>query len=188
MSKSELKGVQDIDIIKQYLKSRSTAHFKVLYYRYLDKVTAKCISLLKDETLAQDAVQDIFLKIYLNLPKFSSKSTFSTWVYSITYNHCIDFLRRKKKERFLISYDLDIISEIFADTDAEAQFDPPSEITVKEILRYLTENEKAILLMKYIENMSILEISEALDRSQSAIKMRLKRARTKARNMYQNDN
>ena len=188
MKRLDLKEFPDIDIIEQYLELRSTSHFAVLYNRYLAKVNAKCISILKDENLAQDAVQDIFLKIYLNLPKFGSKSSFSTWVYSITFNHCIDFLRRKKREENLISSDPYIDINIFSDIKKEEKFDGPPEVVVKNILNKLSESEKAILLMKYVEDMSIVEISEALNKSESAVKMRLKRARTKARNMYLNNN
>ncbi len=155
----------------------------MLYGRYADKVYSKCLSLLKNEASAQDAAQDIFLKIFLNLAKFNKKSRFSTWVYSITYNYCIDFLRRKKKEKTVL-------------TDDENETDTPEEdVDEKEILEMeierlafildkIPEEDKMVLLMKYREDLSIKDISKAFSKSESAIKMKLKRAKNKVRKLY----
>ena len=59
----------------------------------------KCISILKNEAAALDATQEIFMKLLLNLSKFTAKSKFSTWVYSISYNYCIDVIRKAKKQQ-----------------------------------------------------------------------------------------
>ncbi|MEM6316965.1 MAG: sigma factor, partial [Bacteroidota bacterium] len=78
--------ISDEELIRHYLDTQNSKYFDQLYSKYATKVFSKCISLLKDEAGAQDATQDIFLKIFLNLSKFSGKSKFSTWIYSITYN------------------------------------------------------------------------------------------------------
>ncbi len=179
-----LKNVPDEEIIKLYLDSRASAYFTVLYRRYGGKVFSKCISLLKDEELANDATQEIFTKIFLNLAKFSGKSKFSTWVYSITYNFCIDYLRRRKKER-----------NIFSDEDIENSGEPiediPDEellemevIRLKKVLENIPTGDKTVLLMKYQDDMSIKEIAEILNKSESAIKMKIKRAKHKAQKTY----
>ena len=166
-----------------FLATQSPEHFGELYGRYSDKVYSKCLSLLKNEAAAQDAAQDIFLKIFLNLAKFNKKSRFSTWVYSITYNYCIDYLRRKKKEKTIL-------------TDDENEKDPAEEeVDDKEILEMeierlayildkIPEDDKMVLLMKYREDLSIKDISKAFDKSESAIKMKLKRAKNKVRKLY----
>ena len=74
----------DSEVIKMYLKYQSEQCFSLLYNRYVKKVYAKCISILKEESLARDATQEIFLKIFLNLIRFEEKARFSTWVYAIT--------------------------------------------------------------------------------------------------------
>jgi len=151
LGKQGVNKMSDEEVISLYLKTRSSSYFTMLYSRYSGKVYSKCISLLKDEQLSDDATQDIFLKIYLNLAKFSGKSKFSTWGYSITYNYCIDYIRRKKKERNIFSV-------------------PPGD--------------RAVLLMKYQDDMSIRDISEVLEKSESAIKMKIKRAKHKAKSSY----
>lgn len=96
----------DSELIARYLKEQNPEYFSALYRRYGGKVYAKCISMLNDEALAHDAVQDIFIKVFLNLSKFNEQSSFSTWLYSITYNFCIDMIRKKKKIPVLLSDDV----------------------------------------------------------------------------------
>ena len=173
----------DSEIIKRYLESRDSTYFSMLYNKYSGKIYSKCISLLKNEALAQDATQDIFIKIYLNLTKFSERSKFSTWVYSITYNYCIDFLRRKKKEKNLFSDEMENPPDIVEDVPDNELLE--MEVSrLKIVLEKVPVGDKAILLMKYKDEMSIKEIAEALNKSESAIKMKIKRAKHKAQKIY----
>ena len=93
----------DEGLIRSYLDTQDSEYFNLLYTRYAAKVYNKCISLLKNEAAAQDATQDIFLKIFLNLSKFKGQAKFSTWVYSITYNYCIDLLKKGKRNKYIFS-------------------------------------------------------------------------------------
>ncbi len=101
MSISNLKNIDDHTLIEMYIESQKQYYFSELYGRYADKVYGKCLSMLKDSALAEDAAQEIFTKIFLRLSSFNEKAKFSTWLYSITYNFCIDVIRRKKKEHFM---------------------------------------------------------------------------------------
>ena len=107
MKATEHKALSDTEVIKRYLETHDQRYFHALYQRYSTKIYSRCISLLKDEALAQDAMQDIFLKLFLNLSQFADRAKFGTWVYSITYNYCIDLLRRRKKQRALFSAEQD---------------------------------------------------------------------------------
>jgi RNA polymerase sigma factor (sigma-70 family) len=129
--------------------------------------------------MAHDATQEIFMKIFLNLARFREKSKFSTWVYSITYNFCIDFLRRKKKKMALFSDELENAPEIVDDVPDEELLQMEVK-KLKVVLDEIPTGDKAILLMKYQEEMSIKEISSVLEKSESAVKMKIKRAKAKA--------
>lgn len=167
-----------------YLNTRESSYFSILYKRYGGKVFSKCISLLKDEELANDATQDVFMKIYLNLAKFSGKSKFSTWVYSITYNYCIDFIRRRKKDRNLFAdEEVENVGEVVDDVPEKELLE--MEVSrLKVVLEKIPLGDKTVLLMKYQDDMSIKEIAEILDKSESAIKMKIKRAKHKAQRTY----
>jgi RNA polymerase sigma-70 factor (ECF subfamily) len=172
--------MKDLEVIHSFLEHQASRCFDLLYERYSQKIYAKCISLLKSEALAKDATQEIFVKIFLNLSRFGEKSRFSTWVYSITYNYCIDYLRRKKKHQALFSDELENAPDI-ADDEVSDKVILEMEISkLKVVMDEIPAGDKAILLMKYQDGMSIKEIAEILDKTESAIKMKIKRAKAKA--------
>ena len=153
-------SLTDSELISEYLRSQNTHYFTLLYRRYAGKVFAKCISLLRDDGLARDATQDIFIKIMLNLGKFSEQSSFSTWIYSITYNFCIDIIRKKKKIQLVFTEDMAKISK---ETNVEI---PDSVILemkhdrMSAVLDKLPIGDKAILMMKYHDDLQIKTIAE----------------------------
>ena len=163
-------------IIEKYLSSQRGAYFDILFKRYSAKVYARCISMLKNEAIAQDAVQDVFIKVLTSLSKFNGKSKFSSWLYSITYNYCIDHIRRNKNKT---SIPLDNLLDLEAQGDniddkilMETKFSQ-----LKVVMDVLPEKDKAVLLMKYQDGMSIKDICHNTDRSESAVKMQIKRAK-----------
>ncbi|MBT8233430.1 MAG: sigma-70 family RNA polymerase sigma factor [Saprospiraceae bacterium] len=175
--------MSDEEVVKLYLDTQNVAYFNILYKRYSGKIFGKSLSLLKSESEAHDATQDVMMKILLNLSKFSGKSRFSTWIYSITYNYCIDFIRRKKKDPSV--YVDDFIENLDIEEEVNDAF--ITEVNVKRlkvILNEIPSGDKSILLMKYQDDMSIREISGILDKSESAIKMQIKRAKKKFQTVY----
>lgn len=185
LEKRKPKKLNDNELISLYLSTQSNEYFSILYQRYIGKIYSKCISLLKDEVLAEDAAQEIYLKIFLNLARFNKKSRFSTWVYSITYNYCIDLIRRNKKTRKLFSSEED---KDYGDVIEEVDDKEILEMEIhrlQEVLEVLPVDDKAVLLMKYKEELSIKEISAIINKSESAVKMKIKRAKHKSRKIYQ---
>lgn len=141
--------------------------------------------MLRDEGLARDAVQEIFIKILLNLSKFNEQSTFSTWVYSITYNFCIDIIRKKKKVQVIYSDDI-------GDWNKQPEIEIPDSVLLEMkherlmvILEKIPPGDKAILLMKYQDDMSIKDISEGIGKTESAVKMQIMRAKMKAVSVHE---
>ncbi len=172
--------MKDLDVIHHYLETQAANCFNLLYRRYSGKIYSKCISLLKDEALAEDAMQEIFSKIFLNLSRFAEKSKFSTWVYSITYNYCIDFLRRKKKQVDLFAEDIERAPDIADDEIPDKVLLEMEIAQLRTVLENIPADDKAVLLMKYQDDMSIKEIASVLDKTESAVKMKIKRAKAKA--------
>ena len=175
--------VSDEELIRNYLETQNSRYFNQLYSKYSSKVFSKCISLLKNEAHAQDATQDIFLKIFLNLSKFGGKSKFSTWVYSITYNYCIDLIRKRKKHGSIFSDEIENAPD-HADEVPDSALLEMEVKKLKKVLDTIPIGDKAVLLMKYQDDMSIRDISGILNKSESAIKMKLKRAKHKAQMVY----
>ncbi len=184
LSKDISSTISDEDVVKEYLATSNVAYFDILYKRYSGKVFGKCISILKSESAAEDATQDIFMKILLNLSKFSGKSKFSTWLYSITYNFCIDTIRRRKKDKSVLVDDMSMEHDT-ADDDIEDRFLMETNVKrLKVILEKVPTGDKTILLMKYQDEMSIKEIGGILGKSESAVKMKIKRAKQKFKKIH----
>ena len=180
---NNLNDLTDIEIVRLFLKTYDQSLYSILYKRYLNKVYAKCISLLKEEAQAEDAVQEVFLKIYLNLAKFNEKAKFSTWVYSITYNYCIDIIRRKKKEQNLFVSEIENPPDLVDDIEDKELLE--IEVSkLKVVLENIPPADRAILLMKYQDDLKIKEIGMIMDKTESAIKMKIKRAKHKAQLVY----
>ncbi|MFT3885356.1 MAG: RNA polymerase sigma factor [Flavobacteriales bacterium] len=153
--------------------------FGVLYDRYATKVFQKCLGMTRDRDLAKDLTHDIFLKAFVNLPKFDHRSRFGTWLYSITYNYCLDQLRKAQRRR---SEDLDEEVEASTyDTDAyEAELLSMRAEHLEVVLAGISADERALLLMKYQDDLSVKEIMEMMSLGESAVKMRID-ARPRAR-------
>lgn len=157
----------------------------ILYQRYFPKVYNKCFSLCKDADHAFDLAQDILLKAFERLHTFCGKSTFSTWLYALTYNHYLEFFRKSKRLVMsrLNEYDLgneqdwDATFEEVGETDS-------GQTNMLSLLNKLPDEEKKMLLLKYRDGESIEQLKAQFSLSSGAIKMRLKRARTKLNQLY----
>ncbi len=155
--------------------------FGSIHKQYVGKIYHKCKIMLKDENAAEDLTQEIFIKIFLNFSGFESKSKFSTWVYAITHNSCIDFLRKKNRRK-----DREEKSKQLMERQAKLEEVDPVEQErrsekINAILANISFSEEEILRMKYELDMSIRDIAEELDKSESAVKMKILRAKQKAR-------
>ena len=154
--------------------------FSVLYDRYANKVFAKCFRFTHDRPLAEDLAHDIFLKTYLKLGEFRFEAKFSTWLYSITYHACVEY-KRKDTKTLLNQHEYAIDSEIYSVSEAESEaalFELQIE-HLNDLLEKISPEEKALLLMKYQDGMSVDELIVLTGLKESAVKMRLKRAKAK---------
>lgn len=92
MDKRELS---DEELINRYLSGEKGV-FREIYARYHQKVFALAFRMTGNQDDALEVTQEVFLKIFKNIPKFRKESKFSTWVFSIANNTCLDFLKSRK--------------------------------------------------------------------------------------------
>lgn len=180
---SSFKTMTDEEAVEQYLITQNVNYFNLIYDRYTNKVYAKCISMLKDNEAAEDATQEIFVKILLSLSRFTGKSKFSTWIYSITYNYCIDMIRRDKKDIEVAVNDFSRIDHV-DDNLLDAEILETNIFRLKVVLNHMNVEDKSILMMKYQDDLSIREICEMLNKTESAVKMKILRAKEKFIKIY----
>lgn len=182
MSTAQWEKLTDDQLVEHINKGGNTRAFDVLYKRYKSKVLDKCFSFVKNRDRALELTEDIFSKTFEKMPGFKFKSSFSSWLYSITYNHCIDYLREKKKIHYPQWDSENEIPEIIDETD-ESLVNISYE-NLMSVMELIHPEEKALLLMKYQDDLSIKDISTALRITENATKMRLKRARTRVLYVY----
>jgi len=175
--------MSDFELIDSILETQNEKCVEMLYDRYSNKIYRKCLTFVKETNLAEDLTHDIFIKSLLNLSKFNKRSQFSTWLYSITYNYCIDYLRKSKKQNY-ISYNIEdkIAQDVaYEETDDLLNIETSRMFKLLDMIR---ADEKLILITKYQDGLSIKEIAKMLEITESAVKMRLKRAKEKMKNLY----
>lgn len=184
MKAVDLILLKDDELISHVNKKTddSSKYFEILYKRYYQKVLDKCYSFVKNRAIAEELTEDIFIKTFEKLSTFKQKSSFSSWLYSITYNHCIDYLREKKKLHYPNWSRDNEIPEIIDETEETIEHITYDKLLV--ILELIHPEEKALLLMKYKDDLSMKQIGVALRISEDAAKMRLKRARTRVIYLY----
>ena len=180
------KDLSDEDLVKAIVSSNDTLLFEILYDRYDKVVYNKCYGFSKSEDEAEDLTQDIFLKLFVKLKTFKGKSKFSTWLYAFTYNHCVNYVNRstaKKIEKQSVGTE-NIEDKYYNPEVDDNSINQLRVEKLKEALEQISPEEKMILLLKYQDNLSIKELTEAFDIGESAVKMRLKRAKEKLINVY----
>jgi RNA polymerase sigma-70 factor (ECF subfamily) len=179
LKNSNLKHFRDEELVALYVDSQRNHYFEELYERYANKVYRKCYSFVYNQEKAEDFTHDIFLKLIVKIGTFKETAKFSTWLYSITYNYCMDQIRVTKKQNESQLDDNFEVEEVDLSYIDEMQSEG-----LKKSLEKIPSDEKALLLMKYQDDFSIKEISDALNISESAVKMRLMRSKEKLKKLY----
>ncbi len=160
------------------LKENPTAVlFSELFNRYQQKVILQCRQHVKDEETAKDLSQEVFLRLLTKTSTYNANYPFASWLRVIVHNRCVDHLQKNKSalhqeisEKIVDSFAGEVVAE-------EAQ-QPTAEI-LEVLMEKISGQDKMILLIKYKEHWSIRQISEALNISESAVKMRLCRSKEK---------
>lgn len=181
------KNWKDEELVTAILLEGNTKLFGYLYDRYSKKVFNKCYSFVKNKQEAKDLAQDVFLRAYLKLESFDAgKSAFSTWLYVVTYNLCTNYVSRMKKSDHLENEKLDKKIQVET-TEEEIDIDQINKLDPEKLTKVLDTipvEDKALLLLKYQDNTSIKDIQKLLEVSESAVKMRLNRAKLKVVKIY----
>ncbi|MBN2596262.1 RNA polymerase sigma factor [Labilibaculum sp.] len=182
MQRENHNNTSDEELIHMIIHENKTSLFELLYLRYFNKVMDKCYSFIKDKQQAEDFANDILSKAYEKLSGFRGNSSFSSWLYSITYNYSIDYLRLKKKLHYPNWNKRNEIPDIIDESETDPEdFNYENLLAILEMIH---PEEKALLLMKYQDNLSGKLIGQTLRITEDAVKMRLKRARTRVIYLY----
>jgi len=178
--------------IKQVLKGDQNAYADIVNL-YQHKLYQICYRMLGNKQEAEDIAQEAFVRAYINLHSYDQKRKFSTWIYRIATNLCIDRIRKKKPDYYLDAEvagtdGLDMYSQIAA--DEKLPEDVVAQMELQERIQYeisrLPDKYRSVIVLKYIEELSLQEISEILDMPLGTVKTRIHRGREALRKQLNN--
>ena len=151
-------------ILIDLIHKGDTRAFEALYDRYSSKIFKQCYLFSLNTEEANDLMHDVWIKIFFNIKSYKKEAPFSTWIYRITTNHCLNQVKKKSKSETSLD-NLEIPCSNGKEVRVEA----------KKILSRLSLEDRVLLIMKYMDELTYEEMSIKLNVGVSAIKMRLSR-------------
>ncbi|MCB0534833.1 MAG: RNA polymerase sigma factor [Lewinellaceae bacterium] len=162
----------------------ASANFEEIYHAHKDMVFNLCLNYLQNQQDAEEAAQDVFVKVYEKQAGFQGTSSLKTWIYRITVNQCLDVLKARKRQKRLGF----IKSLFYGENDAALDlpdFDHPGlQLENREALEALfqkinglPDNQKTAIILKYLDDLPQKEIAEIMQLSVKAVESLLSRGK-----------
>nr|WP_321407884.1 sigma-70 family RNA polymerase sigma factor [uncultured Carboxylicivirga sp.] len=164
------------DIYIEKVKNGDVEAFRLIIRQYQNMAYSVAVSVVKNEFLAQEVVQEAFLNIYQNIKQFRGDSKFSTWLYRIVINRAFRIAEKEGKHTF---DSIDTIGEEQDDTVMDELSSDERKYFINEVLMRMPANESLALRLFYLQEMAMNEMQEVTGWSLSNIKVILHRARKK---------
>lgn len=193
----------DEELVEKFRVSADMGIFKTLVRRYQSRVFAIALRTLGNNEEAEEVVQETFVKVHQNLAKYRHNSLFSSWLFRIAHNQCMDTLRMKQRRFDSQTVPFDPQSaggsgdDISADGNRETVFqladktpDPAQSLDIREqfeiverSLGQLPETQKTVLILHDMQGLSYIEIAEIVGTSIGTVRSRLHYGRLKLREL-----
>jgi len=179
------------NMVSQVKKGDQEA-FEGIVDLFKDKIYRHCYRMVGNGHEAEDLAQETFLRAYRNISKYNSEYKFSTWIFRIATNLCIDRLRKKKPDYYL---DAEVPGTDGATMYSQLQTDEPLPEQVvteneqwnelQEEIMKLPEKYRTAIVLKYVEDLSLEEISQIMDIPVPTVKTRIHRGREALKKVFQ---
>lgn len=174
-------------------KSGSHQAFEKLIIEHEKRIYAICLRMLGQEQEAYDAAQEVCIKIWRQLKYFEGQSKFTTWLYRVVTNQCLDHIRKQKRKEEVSLYKKYDDSGHEETYEQEEHYNPIEEhmerMAMQDVmtraLNELKKEYKEILVLRDMQGHTYDEIAEVLDLSSGTVKSRLSRARQALKNILE---
>ncbi len=175
--------VEDYELIDRAIGGDQSAYDKLMkkYYNLVHNLIFRMIYNKED---VEDLAQEAFIKAFNSLDKFDRQFAFSTWLYKIASNNCIDYLRKKKLNTVSIDKEIDSEDEDLRFEIPDVEFKPDRNIIederktlLEEAIASLPEKYRAVILMRHSEEMEYEEIAKKLKLPLGTVKAHIFRGR-----------
>lgn len=190
------KGIHDYKLIQSALNKGDQKAYAELMGRYKDSVYFMLLKMVNNKEDADDLTIEAFGKAFKRLDQYTPNFAFSTWLFKIATNNCIDFLRKKKNEGSKYSIDRTFENDEGSEMTIEIKSNSltPEETAIKkeknkvlhEVVESLKPRYKELVKLRYFDELSYEEISERLELPIGTVKAQLFRARELLFNMMKN--
>ncbi|MFC5590852.1 RNA polymerase sigma factor [Sporosarcina soli] len=153
--------------------------------KYKNPLYATILRMTKNPHDAQDLVQEAFIKVYEQLGKYDQTGSFSSWLYRVAINHCMDEFRKKRYKMKQI--EIEEGTMICADTPELLFFKNEESRRLERLIATLPEDERVIILLRYVNELSYQEIGDLVDVSLATVRNKLHRAKKKLREIVKRE-
>ncbi|MBS1778758.1 MAG: RNA polymerase sigma factor [Bacteroidetes bacterium] len=166
--------IPDEEIIRE-IQNGATRPFEIIIRRYNQKLYRVGMSILNNDTEAEDAMQSAYIHAYEHLHQFEKRAAFGTWLTRIMINECYAIRRKQQaeKEKLQLSN-----NDTSMNTPANALVNKELKAILENAIARLPEKYRMVFVLREIEHLSVKETSDILSLEQSNIKVRLNRAKT----------
>ena len=155
------------------------AAFTALMDRYREKVWRVCWRLMGSEHDAEDAAQEVFVRLFFERGKFAGRSTYSTWLHGVAIRTCLMLRRSRSRRRRREDATDDVLIQTQPDAKPEAAAAVDASHDIRKLLEALDEEDRALVLMRFAENHDYEALAEMFGTSAGACRMRISRIREK---------
>ncbi|MEQ2529330.1 RNA polymerase sigma factor [Robertmurraya yapensis] len=169
---------EDLKWISEVLSGDKQAYGNIIK-KYKNPLYATIVRMTKNPQDAQDLVQDAFIKVYHQLEKYEQKGSFSSWLYRVAINHCMDQFRKKQYSLELVGVNEDSVVNpnnpevIFLKKEKQRQ--------LERLIATLPDDERMIILLRYVNELTYEEIGELVGMPITNVRNKLFRAKKKMR-------
>ncbi len=162
--------------------------FETLVQQNQRRIVADCRHITRDESVAEDLAQEVFVKAYFGMQNFEGRSSFRHWLQVIKVHHCLNHLKRSKKNQVSIDDEEEGMTNSVQLSSTDKTEERLSERQrIHQILELMPETLRLPLVLRDMDELSYEEVAANLKISLSAVKMRIKRAREWFRERYEGE-
>lgn len=166
--------------------------FEALVIRYREQVYAIAYRMMGNAPEAEDLTQEVFIKVYRSIKRFRGEAAFSTWLYRITVNTCLDSLDKRQRRPQPVDSDFTEAEEIHLTHLGQPWETSPEQAVlrrellecIRETMMALQARERLLLTLRDVQGLEYQKIADILNISMSALKMRIHRARLAFRQIF----
>jgi RNA polymerase sigma factor (sigma-70 family) len=169
--------------IKKALKGDQTA-YRAILKKYHDQVYNLLYRMVHDKDEVEDLTQEAFIKAFNSLANFNEEFAFSTWLYKIATNNCIDYIRKKKLATFSIDKPIESKDGEYSFEIPDSTYEPDKSLIagqrtriLEEAINALPEKYRQVILMRHTEDKDYQEIADTLKLPLGTVKAHIFRAR-----------